>query len=168
MKGAQLEEMSKGWARLNDAVLNLQDDLSRALDGEPASFDLQTLEILTGLEQDLLAAFSDDFNTAMAFGVLFEVVREINAYKHKQGHQRQVLQKALDILTLYAGDILGVLQLEKVRQDGFVDSLLDLLLGLREELRKQKNFALSDRIRNQLADLGVTIEDTPQGPRWKV
>ena len=46
--------------------------------------------------------------------------------------------------------------------------LLDLLLGLREELRRARNFELADRIRDELAELGVTIEDTPQGPRWKV
>ncbi len=104
----------------------------------------------------------------MAFGVLFDVVREVNAYKHRQGNALQVLQKAFDILEAFAGNIFGVLQVEGTQDAGLVDSLLDLLLGLREELRKEKNFALSDQIRDQLANLGVTIEDTPQGPRWKV
>lgn len=164
----KLEEMSKGWSRLNDTVRNLGADLPTATNGEPNTFDLETLEKLTGFEQDVVAALADDFNTAMALGVLFEVVREINGYKHKEGRNFAVLQKAWDILTLYARDILGVLQLEKPEQDGLVDSLLDLLLGLREELRKAKNFSLADQIRNQLTDLGVMIEDTPQGPRWKV
>lgn len=164
----KLEEMSKGWTRLNDATLNLKNALPSAKDGELSPLDQEIVETLERLEGDLLAALADDFNTAMAFGVLFEVVREINGYRHKQGNQKQVLQKTFDLLKLFAGDILGVLQLEKTGQDGLVDSLLDLLLGLREELRKQKNFALSDQIRDQLTNLGVTIEDTAQGPRWKV
>ncbi|HBN97078.1 MAG TPA: cysteine--tRNA ligase, partial [Firmicutes bacterium] len=164
----KLEEVSKGWKRLNDAFRNLEDDLGRAHDDELTSLDQETLETLSNLEEKLVAALADDFNTAMAFGVLFDVVREVNAYKHRQGNALQVLQKAFDILEAFAGNIFGVLQVEGTQDAGLVDSLLDLLLGLREELRKEKNFALSDQIRDQLANLGVTIEDTPQGPRWKV
>ncbi len=167
----KLEEVSKGWTRLNDAFQNLQSDVGRAataIDDELSSLDQEAEGKLELLHKELVAALADDFNTAMAFGVLFEVVREINGYKHRDGRSRRVLQKALDILQRFAGDIFGVLQLEKAQDDSLVDGLLDLLLGLREELRKQKNFTLSDQIRDQLVNLGVTIEDTPQGPRWKV
>jgi cysteinyl-tRNA synthetase len=163
----KLEEVSKGWTRLNDSYRTLQDDLKQADDGDPVS-DGETLETLARLETDLVEALADDFNTAMAFGILFEVVREINGYKHRQGRGQEVLQKASDVLQRFAGQIFGVLQQEQAQDDSLAESLLDLLLGLRQELRQQKNFALSDQIRDQLASLGVTIEDTPQGPRWKV
>ena len=163
----KLEEVAKGWGRLNDAYRALQADLKQATPGD-SSLDQETLKALDKLETDLISALADDFNTAMAFGVLFEVVREINGYKHQQGQSQAVLEKAFDLLARFGGDIFGVLQEGKVQDDSLAESLLDLLLGLRQELRKQKNFALSDQIRDQLADLGVTIEDTPQGPRWKV
>lgn len=163
----KLEEVAKGWSRLNDAYRALQADLKQATPGD-SSLDQETLKALDKLETDLISALADDFNTAMAFGVLFEVVREINGYKHQQGQSQAVLEKAFDLLARFGGDIFGVLQEGKVQDDSLAESLLDLLLGLRQELRKQKNFALSDQIRDQLADLGVTIEDTPQGPRWKV
>lgn len=164
----KIEEVNKGWTRLNDGFRNLKAELGQAHDQELTGSDLKTLETLTNLEESLVAALADDFNTAMAFGVLFDVVREINSYTHQKGNARQVLQRAFDVLDAFAGDILGVLQMESIQDAGLVDSLLDLLLGLREELRRQKNFALSDQIRDHLANLGVTIEDTPQGPRWKV
>ena len=164
----KLEEVARGWSRLNDAALKLQESINLSNDSKLNDFDQETLERLEKYDQELLAAFSDDFNTAMAIGVLFELVREINGYKHKQGNNKQVLQKAWDILSFWAHGVLGVLQLEKPKQEGLVEPLLDLLLELREKLRSEKNFALSDQIRDQLADLGVTIEDTPQGPRWKV
>lgn len=164
----KLEEMARGWSRLNDAALKLQEDLTSAQDGELSTFDQQTLAKLDEFDQELLAAFADDFNTAKVIGVLFELVREINSYKHQQGSHKRVLTQAWEILSNWAGNILGVLQLEKSQQDGLVEPLIELLLGLREELRKQKNYELSDRIRDQLTDLGVVIEDTPQGPRWKV
>jgi len=96
------------------------------------------------------------------------MVREINVYKHNRGTHEKVLQKACDLFQLYGSDILGIIQLEKANQDGLVDSLLDLVVELREDLRKDKNFGLADKIRYRLADLGITLEDTPQGTRWKV
>ena len=164
----KLEEMAKGWSRLNDSARKLQEDLAQGQNGELTGFDQEVLENLAGLEGEIVEALSDDFNTAMAMGVLFDLVREINAYRHKGGVHSQVLQKAWDVLKLWAGDILGILQLEQGRLDGLTDGLMELLLSLREELRRERNFALADRIRDGLAELGVVVEDTPQGPRWKV
>lgn len=164
----KLEEVGKGWTRLNDAVRNLKLDLERAEETELTDFDRETMEGLARFEEEFIAALADDFNTARAFGVLFDVVREVNGYKHQKGRTRQVLQKAYDILQKFAGDILGVLREEAGQDSGLVEALMELLLELRQELRKQKNFALADQIRDQLAGLGVTVEDTPEGPRWKV
>ena len=164
----KLEEMAKGWSRLNDSARKLQEDLAQGQNGELTGFDQEVLENLARLEGEIVEALSDDFNTAMAMGVLFDLVREINAYRHKGGVHSQVLQKAWDVLKLWAGDILGILQLEQGRLDGLTDGLMELLLSLREELRRERNFALADRIRDGLAELGVVVEDTPQGPRWKV
>lgn len=164
----KIEEMAKGWTRLNDTVLKLQEDVKDAQPSPETQLDREVLRIFDQLEQELVQSFADDFNTAMAIGVLFELVREVNTYKHSGGKQLAVLQRAWDLFEQYGKDILGVLQLEKKEQEGLVEPLLDLLLELREELRKTKNFALADQIRNQLTDLGISIEDTPQGPRWKV
>ena len=164
----KLEEMSRGWSRLNESARKLQEDLQEAQGGELSAEDRETLASLSRYEEEVIAALSDDFNTAMALGVLFDVVREVNAYKHQGGLHREVLQKGWDVLKLWAGDILGVLQLEQQRQEGLADGLMELILSIREQLRREKNFALADRIRDGLAELGVVVEDTPQGPRWKV
>lgn len=164
----KVEEVAKGWTRLNETVLKLREDLEQAQTGQLSDFDQVTLEKIGECETSLLEAFADDFNTAMALGVLFELVREVNSYKHQKGNAKAVLERAFEVFKLHGADILGIIQWDKPQQEGLVDSLLNLLLSLREELRKAKNFALADQIRNQLIELGVTIEDTPQGPRWKV
>ena len=92
----------------------------------------------------------------------------MNTYKHNGGNNRAVFAQALEPFQLYAIDIMDIVQLKKVDGSGLTADLLDLLLGLREELRRARNFELADRIRDELTELGVTIEDTPQGPRWKV
>lgn len=164
----KLEEMGRGWSRLNESARKLKEDLEEAEDGDLASGDQETLENLGRYEQEIIAALSDDFNTAMALGVLFDLVREINSYRHKGGFHKKVLQRGWDVLNLWAGEILGVLELEQRQQEGLVDGLMELILSIREELRRERNFALADRIRTQLSELGVVVEDTPQGPRWKV
>lgn len=164
----KLDEVARGWSRLNEAVLKLKDDLEQAEEAKLSEFDQAILEKIEAYGISLLDALADDFNTAMAHGVLFELVREVNSYRHQGGKNGLVLKSAFELFELYGSTILGIIQWEKPQQEGLVAGLLELLLSLREELRKARNFALADKIRNQLTELGVTIEDTPQGPRWKV
>ena len=77
------------------------------------------------------------------------------------------MEKAFDKFAF----ILGVLEQHgagQSRSAGLEDKLLAILMNLRQEARKAKNYAQADAIRNQLADAGVIIEDTPQGPKWKI
>ncbi len=164
----KLEEMERGWSRLNDAVRTLMADMEQAENAALGELEQKAVEEIKRLGEELFAAFSDDFNTAKAIGVLFELVREVNTYKHNGGNNRAVFAQALELFSLYAIDIMDIVQLKKVDGSGLTADLLDLLLGLREELRRARNFELADRIRDELTELGVTIEDTPQGPRWKV
>jgi len=92
-------------------------------------------------------------------------------YMSEQGERvhEAVLGKALTILEEYGGGVLGILQEDEVDgQHELVEPLIELILELREELRQEKNFSLADRIRIRLGEIGVAVEDTPQGPRWKV
>ncbi|NLJ81233.1 MAG: cysteine--tRNA ligase [Firmicutes bacterium] len=165
----KLEEMSRGWTRLVDTVKKLKDNLDQAPGQSSAgNGDKKILEKIEGMQQEIEEALADDFNTAMAIGVLFELVREINAYQHHGGKDPLVLKHAWELFKLYGIDILGIVNLADSQKTGLVGPLMELLLELREELRKEKNFPLADKIRERLGDLGVFVEDTPQGPRWKV
>src|SRR5690606_35716882 len=82
------------------------------------------------------------------------------------------LQVVHGTLRTLAGDILGVLRDELPQASGagvddeLVSELISLLLEVREEARKAKNYAQADRLRDRLVDLGIAIEDTPGGARW--
>ncbi len=95
-------------------------------------------------------------------------MRAVNTYKADGGNNRAVFARALQLFELYGAEIMGVVEPEETDTGGLTPALLDLVLRLREELRQSKNFALADQIRDELAELGVVIEDTAQGPRWKV
>jgi cysteinyl-tRNA synthetase len=108
----------------------------------------------------------DDFNTAGALGYLFDLVRAINQARD-MGHADEELAQAQKLLLELTG-ILG-LQLDKQPETeaSEVTPFIDLLLKVRQELRAQKLWALSDQIRDQLTDLNVIIEDSREGTTWR-
>lgn len=114
-----------------------------------------------------IKAMDEDFNTAGALASLFELVRSINQSR-AEGATDAELQPAQAALRELGG-ILG-LRLDADLQQGTqqqVAPFIELLLNLRAELRKQKNFALADHIRIQLGELGVMLEDSKEGTSWR-
>ena len=112
-----------------------------------------------------IAAMDDDFNTAGALAALFDLVRAINTARDAGvgGAPFAEAQATFRELT----DVLG---LTLTPQQAIIQPaapFIDLLIEVRSELRKAKQFALADMVRNRLSDLGITLEDTPQGTRWK-
>lgn len=114
-----------------------------------------------------VAAMDDDFNTSGALAALFEVVRAINTARDA-GVGGVVFESAQATLRELAG-VLG-LQLEKpmAMRTQEAAPFIDLLVELRTELRKARQFALADSVRTRLGELGIALEDGPQGTRWKV
>ncbi len=125
-----------------------------------------------------LEAMDDDFNTGGALGELYELVRALN--RHADAKKLEVDRDPAAIGEFRSGvvvlkeltQILGLFAHPRARvepsRDKLTGPLLDMLVELRTRVRKEKNFALADDIRKQLAELGVTLEDRPEGTRWKV
>ena len=106
----------------------------------------------------------DDFNTAAASGFIFDLVRAINQVR-SDGATAEQLEVAKEIFNELT-DVLG-LELKAQKQAlSTADPFIDLLIELRGELRQQKDWALSDMLRDKLAQLGVTIEDSKDGTTW--
>ena len=115
--------------------------------------------------EDFIAAMDDDFNTAGALAALFELVRAINQTRDSGATDDQ-LRPAQDLLL----ELSGVLGLQLEQQDkgsAQADPFINLLVSVRSELRRQKLWALSDQIRDRLAELGVVIEDSREGSTWR-
>ncbi|MDH4366808.1 MAG: cysteine--tRNA ligase [Dehalococcoidia bacterium] len=113
-------------------------------------------------EQKFVEAMDDDFNTAQAIAVLFELAKEIN----RGAEQGANVAEAQHILLKLAG-ILGLTLKERAQPTPDIEAFISLLASTRDNLRQNEQWQLADRIRRELADLGVTLEDTPQGTRWK-
>ncbi len=106
----------------------------------------------------------DDFNTAGALAVLFELVKAINTARD-QGATAAQLEPVQSALSELAG-VLGLRLAGKIGSSG-ADKFIDLLVEVRTEIRKQKLWPLSDLIRDRLKELGVTVEDGKDGTLWR-
>jgi cysteinyl-tRNA synthetase len=113
-------------------------------------------------EQKFVEAMDDDFNTTQAIAVLFELAKEIN----RGAEQGVNITKAQHTLLNLAG-ILGLNLKERTQPTPEAETFISFLVSTRDDLRQNQQWQLADKIRSELADLGVTLEDTPQGTRWK-
>jgi len=126
----------------------------------PEAFSVE----LSSLEDKFHARLFEDFDTAGAIGALQEIVGAAHRFRQAGGDPAGL--RAAAALLRRLAEPLGLFQLEKPRVEGRTEELIDLLVELRAELRKQKNFALADRIRARLAELGVELRDTSEGTTW--
>lgn len=131
---------------------------------------------LAGTAADLLKNFyeamDDDFNTALAISQMFALSKEINIYYQDvtNGGKAFDAENFAKVRAAYMemAGIIGIFeQQEAARDDGFADKLMEIIIALRQDARKEKNWALADKIRDELKAAGVVLEDTPNGVRWK-
>ena len=135
--------------------------LSHAVEKEPVDA-AEVRELLRARKEQFVAAMEDDLNTADAIAALFELVRDINT--RITGTPCKSLCEEASALF---GELTGVLGLLYSRQEESADEEIESLIAARAEARKQKNWAESDRIREELKAKGIVVEDTPQGMKWR-
>jgi cysteinyl-tRNA synthetase len=122
-------------------------------------------EQVDATRRGFIEAMDDDFNTAGALGHIFDLVRAIN-----QARDANVGAQGLQAAQGVFVELTGVLGLRLERSEvggGRASELVDLLIEVRNEMRQQKLWALSDLIRDRLAELGVVLEDGKQGTTWR-
>jgi len=108
------------------------------------------------------AEMDNDLNTAGAIGAIFELVREVNTAVTERGASKEELAYVAGVFD----ELVGVLGLLYNREAGDLDSGVEAMIQKRAEARANKDFAAADAIRDQLKDMGIVLEDTPQGVKW--
>ncbi len=120
---------------------------------------------MESVKEGFVSDMDDDFNSAGALGRLFELVREINTARDAGATQEQ-LDPAQDLLRELTGVFGLVLEEEKGGEGKASEAFIQMLVDLRFDLKKEKNWALADKIRNGLAEQGVIVEDSKEGSTW--
>jgi cysteinyl-tRNA synthetase len=162
-----LEGAARGFEKLANTLRNLREVLRSATDtGEPLGIELTTYRT------SFLAAMDDDFNTPQALAVLFDLAREVNQVLATGRNLAAAdLRHAVAFFEDYGGTILGLSFEDRSRAseggDDAVSKLMELLIAVRTDVRAQKLWAISDRIRDGLVKIGFVLEDKREGTQWK-
>ncbi|MDU5336984.1 cysteine--tRNA ligase [Enterococcus sp.] len=124
--------------------------------------DQEKIVEIQALKDRFIEEMDDDFNAANGITVVYELAKWLNSYSEQEKVSTVVIASALEEFT----KMLNVFGIE-FQTAGLLDEEIDQLIEERNQARKDKNFARSDEIRDQLKEQGIILEDTPQGVRWR-
>jgi cysteinyl-tRNA synthetase len=161
-----IEAARTGLDKLLNTVKRVRDEISRAGDSGPVNTALFAKEKAAFIE-----AMDDDLNTAIAISVLFDLAKTANTVLESSAGDRISQLRAIDaMLTELGGKVLGIVP-EKISDAGAggnaIDGLMDLVISLRKDARARKDFAASDKIRDELQKVGITLEDSKDKTTWR-
>lgn len=157
-----LEASKTSLERLYNGLDNLE-SLKEASNTEKLNDkEVEYIKKLDSYKQKYIEKMDDDFNTADAISIIFDLIKEINV-NVSADFSKEAIQYAIDLIK-ELGRPLGILQ--KSTKSSLEDEIEELI-EKRQEARKNKNFKLADEIRDDLKAKGITLLDTPQGVRWK-
>ncbi|WP_404406720.1 cysteine--tRNA ligase [Jeotgalibacillus malaysiensis] len=155
-----LEAAGAGLDRIRTAYENLKH--RRNSSSGLTDNDAEWIEKAAAKKDAFIKEMDDDFNTANAISVLFDLSSEANLYLREKNTSVEVIDAFTDTLK----ELTGVLGLELKEQE-MLDEEIDELIRKREAARKDRDFATADAIRDQLKDMNIILEDTKQGIRWR-
>jgi cysteinyl-tRNA synthetase len=148
--------------RLWEAYENLKKIQSTGNKSQDEELEARCTKLMTELDEFM----NDDFNTAKVLANMFELVPVINGIKDKHLPPNALSAAALEQLQqkmkLYIEDILG-LKMETAADNNTLDGVMQLLINMRKEARAKKDYATSDKIRNELLALGIQLKDEKDG-----
>ena len=163
-----LEAAGKGWERLAGPVFAVRERLRNP--NLPTGSDPTLLKFIDQARTQFIETMNDDFNTPAAMAGLFDFNKTVNPLLNGEAPMpRETLEAIEAFYREVGGQVLGVIpnqttsSVNAEREAG----LIRLLIDLRAEARKRKDFAIGDSIRTRLSDLGVTLEDGKDGTMWK-
>ena len=148
-----------------ERMYTCRDNLDFAIENAPAENqggEEEFIAMLSEKKQAFITAMDDDLNTADAVAVIFDLVREINTFITAP-HAKSALEAAAELFDALTG-VLGILYNRKKES---LEEEVEQLIAARQAARKERNWAEADRIRDELKAMGIVLEDTPQGVKWK-
>jgi cysteinyl-tRNA synthetase len=158
----QLNFTFEGLEGAKNALQRLHDFMDRLKNIKSQKSHPEVAEILqeaqNGFEQEL----DDDLNVSGALGKIFDLVKEVNRFIDEGDFSTQDAENTLALIQRF-DSVLGILKREEIRLDEKVAELI----RQRNQARKEKKWQDADRIRKEIENLGIILEDTPEGTKWK-
>jgi cysteinyl-tRNA synthetase len=164
-----LEAAARGHERLISAASLTRQKLADADPSQPP--DETFLDVIQGHRARFVTAMDDDFNTPQALAVLFDFNKEVNTLLNTgQPISGGTLQAIDDLYRELGGGILGIIsdKSETSVSAGLENVLIQLIADLRAEARTRKDWSTADAIRDRLVQIGIFLEDRPEGTTWRL
>ena len=164
----ELDQAKSSLERIENTLKRIKDIDSEAK-GENNCEEL--LITKNEIEQKFIEAMDDDFNTAQALGYVFELIKAVNkalddGEVSKKG--LEILNEVFDYLNIVIQEVLGVKLKLEAEVNNISAELIEFILELRKNARDEKNWALSDKIRDRLLDMGIKIKDGKDKTTWSM
>ena len=156
-----MESAKSSLGRIKIAMERLEDIVEKGNPGEVSKEEQKTLETLQKHVKRFETAMEDDFNTADAISVIFEMVKLINIAFDMESSKTAV-EQAKNMIS----QLLDVLGIKAAKEKVILDAEIESLIAKRQEARKNKNFAKADEIRDILLEKGIILKDTREGVKW--
>lgn len=157
-----LNQVKAGLERLYNTKEKLEFTLSNLVESPLTEKEVELVKELDDFRQKFIDAMDDDVNTADAVSVIFELAKLINS-NVDENSSLEFAKKCLDEFN----ELTGVLNIVNKKKDTVLDKDIEELIQKRTDAKKNKEFQLADDIRQQLLDMGIVLEDTRQGVKWK-
>ncbi|MCL5994719.1 MAG: cysteine--tRNA ligase [Chloroflexi bacterium] len=168
---AALDAATKGTERINTAARRVRAELKHAKADDAANSG-RLVDLLDQYRMRFTSAMNDDFNAPLALSALFDLGKDLNTAIDEGSATRTVLEQADAIYRELGGDVLGVIQTEaKGNGAGSAEreaSLIQMLIEMRLEARKARDYTRADAIRSRLAEIGILLEDGPKGTTYRI
>ena len=163
---AALQASEKGYAKLINSYKTLLGLKYVKDDAKNSATEIAEVKVLC---EEVYTKMNDDFNTAEAIATLFEMSKKINSYKEGHISISSLDQDTYDLLyatfVAFIKDILAIDREDK-SDDGLADGLMGVILTLRKDVRDKKDWAASDKIRDELLKLSIQVKDGKEGTSW--
>ncbi|PBF77059.1 cysteine--tRNA ligase [Clostridioides difficile] len=157
-----LNQAKAGLERLYNTKEKLEFTLSNLVESPLTEKEVELVKELDDFRQKFIDAMDDDVNTADAVSVIFELAKLINS-NVDENSSLEFAKKCLDEFN----ELTGVLNIVNKKKDTVLDKDIEELIQKRTDAKKNKEFQLADDIRQQLLGMGIVLEDTRQGVKWK-
>ena len=164
-----IEHAKNNLERLYNTLENIRVAMSKAeLPFRWEKEEFEAYNAIRDARKKFYDAMDDDFNTAEALKAVFEVSNAVNRYLTRvEKPAESILRKALEFFKAVS-EVFGIFEdYFREQKAGGEEALIQFLIDVRARLRKERNFTLADRIRAELREMGIQLEDTPEGTIWK-